>query len=55
MRDTYAEGISERLAQEYLALYQRCNIPAYQTRLDEIVQMISGGAQAACRSKKGDQ
>jgi biotin operon repressor len=51
----YAVGVSERLAQEYLALYQRCNIPVYQTRLDEIVQMISGGAQAIPRPKKGDQ
>jgi DNA-binding CsgD family transcriptional regulator len=51
----YAVGISERLAQEYLVLYRRCNTPAYQTRLDEIVQMISGGVQAVSRSKKGDQ
>jgi hypothetical protein len=51
----YAVGISERLTQQYLALYRRCNIPVYQARLDEIVQMISGGAPVACRAKRGHQ
>ena len=43
----HAVGISERLTQEYLDLYQRYDVPEYQTRLAEIVQMISGGVQEA--------
>lgn len=51
----HAVGISERLTQEYLALYQRYNIPTYQTRLAEMVQMLSGAvAQSASGLKKGD-
>ncbi len=50
----HAVGISERLTQEYLALYQRYDIPAYQMRLAEMVQMLSGGAvQFASSPKRG--
>ena len=35
----HAVGISERLTQEYLGLYQRYDVPEYQVRLAEIVQM----------------
>ena len=48
----YAVGISERLTEEYLALYQRYDIPEYQDRLAEIVQMVSGGAQKPARGPK---
>lgn len=41
----YAVGISERLTQEYLELYRRYDIPEYQDRLEEMVQMVSGGTQ----------
>jgi hypothetical protein len=51
---SHAVGISERLAQDYLDLYQRYNIPAYQDRLDEMVHMISGGVQkSTIEPKKG--
>jgi len=51
---SHAVGISERLAQDYLDLYQRYNIPTYQDRLDEMVQMISGGTQnSSVEPKKG--
>ena len=51
---SHAVGISERLAQDYLDLYQRYNIPTYQDRLDEMVQMISGGTQnSSIEPKKG--
>jgi hypothetical protein len=43
----HAVGISERLTQEYLDLYQHYDVPEHQTRLAEIVQMISGGVQEA--------
>lgn len=50
----YAVGISERLTQEYLNLYQRYDIPEYQDRLAEIVQMVSGGStEGATASKRG--
>ncbi len=48
----YAVGISERLAREYLELYQRYNLPTYQDRLEEVVQMIQGGMQRSPRSAK---
>ncbi len=41
----HAVGISEHLTQEYLSLYQRYDVPEYQDRLTEIVQMLSGGVQ----------
>lgn len=41
----YAVGLSERLTQEYLDLYQRYNVPEYRDRLAEIGQMVSGNAQ----------
>lgn len=41
----HAVGISERLTQEYLDLYRRYDLPEYQDRLAEIVQMVSGSAQ----------
>jgi len=40
----YAVGISERLAEEYLDLYQRYDLPEYQDRLTEIAQMIGGSS-----------
>jgi hypothetical protein len=43
----YAVGISERLAEEYLGLHQRYDVPAYRDRLTEIVQMISGSSKAS--------
>lgn len=43
----HAAGISERLTQEYLGLYRRYDVPEYQDRLAEIVQMISGGVHEA--------
>ena len=48
----HAVGISERLAQEYLALYQRYNLPIYQARLNDIVQMLSGSAAPSTDSQK---
>jgi DNA-binding Lrp family transcriptional regulator len=39
----FAVGISERLTEEYLALYQRYNVPEYQARLAEMVQRVQGG------------
>jgi DNA-binding Lrp family transcriptional regulator len=39
----FAVGISERLSEEYLALYQRYNVPEYQARLAEMVQRVQGG------------
>lgn len=41
----YAVAISERLTQEYLELYWRYDIPEYQDRLEEMVQMVSGSSQ----------
>lgn len=49
----HAVGISERLTREYLDLYQRYNIPEYQARLAEIIQMLSGGQQKTTTPKKG--
>ena len=52
----HAVGISERLTQEYLELYQRYDVPEYQDRLAEIVQMISGGVRAReATPKRGAQ
>jgi len=48
----FAVGISERLANEYLDLYRRYDIPAYQDRLAEIVQMVGGSAQKAAGTLK---
>jgi DNA-binding Lrp family transcriptional regulator len=50
----YAVGISERLTQEYLDLYQRYDTPDYRDRLTEVIQMVSNGGQApASGAKKG--
>jgi hypothetical protein len=38
----FAVGISERLTEEYLALYQRYNVSEYQARLAEMVQRVQG-------------
>jgi hypothetical protein len=48
----YAVGISERLAQEYLDLYQRYDVPEYQDRLEEMVQMVSDSAQKSTTGPK---
>lgn len=48
----HAVGISERLTQEYLSLYQRYDVPEYQDRLAEIVQMLSGGIREADAAAK---
>lgn len=49
----YAIGISERLAQEYLDLYARYDIPAYQDRLAEVVQMISSSGARSGAERGG--
>jgi DNA-binding Lrp family transcriptional regulator len=49
----HAVDISECLVQEYLSLYQRYDIPEYQDRLTEIVQMISGGVRESDAASKG--
>ena len=52
----HAVDISERLTQEYLALYQQYNVPEYQDRLADVVQMISGGVRGReAMPKKGAQ
>jgi len=43
----YAVGISERLVEEYLDLYGRYDVPAYQDRLTEIVERIGGSPVAS--------
>jgi DNA-binding Lrp family transcriptional regulator len=48
----YAVGISERLAEEYLDLYRRYDVPAYQDRLTEIVQRIGGSPVASSGDAK---
>lgn len=50
----HAIGISERLVQEYLDLYQHYNTPPYQDRLDEIVLMLTGSTrEVGSGSKRG--
>ena len=50
----FAVGISERLAEEYRALYDRYNLPEYQDRLADIVQRVSGAeARSDKAPKKG--
>jgi biotin operon repressor len=50
----FAVGISEKLAEEYLDLYQRYDTPDHQDRLIEIVQMVSGSlAKPAEGPKRG--
>jgi hypothetical protein len=49
----FAVGLSERLTQEYLALYQRYNKPEYQDRLTEIVHRVSGDVPPAALAGKG--
>jgi hypothetical protein len=50
----HAVGISEKLTQEYLDLYQRYDLPEYQGRLDEMMAMISRGtAKTTVAAKKG--
>jgi biotin operon repressor len=50
----FAVGISERLTEEYLGLYQRYDILEYQARLVGIVQMVSGGLSKSAKGlKKG--
>jgi DNA-binding CsgD family transcriptional regulator len=51
----HAVGISERLTRDYLDLYQRYNVPKYQRRLKEIVQMLSRGQLGTATSKRGAQ
>ncbi len=51
---SHVVGISERLTQDYLDLYQLYNIPRHQDRLDEMVHMISSGTQKSTpEPKKG--
>jgi hypothetical protein len=51
---SHAVGISERLTQEYLTLYEHYNTPEYQDRLHEMVHMISSSALTfAITAKKG--
>jgi DNA-binding Lrp family transcriptional regulator len=49
----YAVGISERLVEEYLDLYGRYDVPAYQDRLTEIVQRIGGPLWCQVATPKG--
>jgi hypothetical protein len=50
----FAVGISERLAKEYVNLYQQYDIPEYQGRLTEIIQMAGGGVSVPIQTlKKG--
>jgi DNA-binding Lrp family transcriptional regulator len=50
----FAVGISERLTEEYLDLYDRYNTVEYRARLAEMVQMVGGGPQTCGqRPKKG--
>jgi hypothetical protein len=48
----FAVGISERLTEEYLDLYNRYNTIEYRTRLAEMVQMVSGGPQTCGQGSK---
>lgn len=48
----FSVDISEKLTKEYLALYQKYNIPKYQERLAEIIRRISGGVQTASETPK---
>lgn len=48
----YAVGISERLVEEYLELHRRYDVPTYQDRLAEIVQMIGGSPPASSGDAK---
>lgn len=48
----FAVGISERLTEEYLDLYNRYNTIEYRTRLAEMVQMVSGGPQRCGQGSK---
>jgi len=51
---SHAVGISEKLTQEYLDLYQRYDLPEYQERLDEMMSMISrSAATTTVVTKKG--
>ena len=51
---SHAVSISEKLTQEYLDLYHRCDLPEYQGRLDEMAAMISNGAaKTTVAAKKG--
>lgn len=51
---SHAVGISEKLTQEYLDLYQRNDLPEYQGRLDEMMAMISqSAANTIVVTKKG--
>jgi DNA-binding Lrp family transcriptional regulator len=43
----HAVGTSERLAEEYVNLYQRYDVPAFQDRLTELIQMIGGSLPAS--------
>lgn len=49
---SFSVAISEKLTKEYLALYQKYNIPKYQERLTEIIQRVSGGVQTASETPK---
>lgn len=48
----FAVGISERLAQEYLDLYERYDIAEYQARMAEIVQVAGGGTHKPTETHK---
>jgi transcription initiation factor IIE alpha subunit len=51
---SHAVGISEKLTQEYLDLYQRYDLPEYRGRLDEMMAMISqSAANTIVVAKKG--
>lgn len=48
----FAVGISERLTEEYLDLYDRYNTVEYRARLAEMVQMVGGGPRRAAKGPK---
>jgi DNA-binding Lrp family transcriptional regulator len=48
----FAVGISERLTEEYLDLYERYDTAEYRARLAEMVQMVSAGGQRPSETPK---
>ena len=48
----FAVGISERLTEEYLGLYERYDTSEYRARLAEMVQMVTAGVQRPSETPK---
>jgi len=49
----FAVGISPRQVAEYLEIYCRYDTPAYQERIAEILERVSGGAHSSEGAQKG--